>query len=174
MAVPTETFYALAADPLEDAAVAAHLRDQGAAGGQAAAGPLRPAATDLARLGVEAESPALDPYFGIWPAPLTVVVPIRAPIAASRGRSHDRRPSSGLQEAARPALPVGPVTGTSINRSGAPPLESPEAVEAEFRREIVLLVDGGKTPGGKPSTLVDATREPPVVLRAGAYPWPAK
>jgi hypothetical protein len=32
-------------------------------------------------------------------------------------------------------------------------------------------VDGGKTPGGKPSTVVDATSAPPQILRAGAYAW---
>ena len=36
---------------------------------------------------------------------------------------------------------------------------------------IDLLVDGGKTPGGLSSTVLDATREPPVVLRAGAFRW---
>ena len=64
------------------------------------------------------------------------------------------------------------MTGTSANRSGAPPLSDPDAVEAGFRREIDVLVDGGRTPGGLPSTLLDATREPPVVLRRGAHLWP--
>jgi L-threonylcarbamoyladenylate synthase len=128
---------------------------------------------DLERLGV-ADSPALDPYFWIWPAPLTVVFPIRAPIAASRGgfTIAVRLPAS---KKLRDLLSlIGPVTGTSLNRTGAAPLDSADAVEAEFRREIGLLVDGGTTPGGKPSTLVDATREPPVVLRPGAYRWPGK
>ena len=38
--------------------------------------------------------------------------------------------------------------------------------------EIDVLVDGGRTAGGGPSTLVDVTANPPRVLRAGAYPWP--
>jgi L-threonylcarbamoyladenylate synthase len=128
---------------------------------------------DLERLGV-VDSPALDPYFWIWPAPLTVIFPIRAPIAASRGGSTIavRLPAS---KKLRDLLSlIGPVTGTSLNRTGAAPLDSADAVEAEFRRQIDILVDGGRTPGGKPSTLVDATREPPVVLRPGAYRWPGK
>jgi tRNA A37 threonylcarbamoyladenosine synthetase subunit TsaC/SUA5/YrdC len=35
-----------------------------------------------------------------------------------------------------------------------------------------LLVDGGTTPGGAPSTILDATVEPPRLLRAGAFRWP--
>lgn len=173
MAVPTETFYALAGDPLEPSAVQRIFEIKR----REVDKPLPvlfARRTDLGRLGVDAESPALDPYFWIWPAPLTVVVPIRAPIAASRGRSSIAVRLPAARKLRDLLSLIGPVTGTSLNRSGSPPLDSPEAVEAEFRREVVLLVDGGKTPGGKPSTIVDATREPPVVLRAGAYPWPGK
>jgi tRNA A37 threonylcarbamoyladenosine synthetase subunit TsaC/SUA5/YrdC len=45
-------------------------------------------------------------------------------------------------------------------------------VEALFRGELDVLVDGGRTAGGKPSTIVDATVDPPAVLRPGAYAWP--
>ena len=173
VSLPTDTFYALACDPLEASAVQRIFEIKGRKNDEPLP-VLFARRADLGRLGVEAESPALDPYFWIWPAPLTVVVPIRAPIAASRGRSTIAVRLPAFRKLRDLLSLIGPVTGTSINRSGAPPLDSPDAVEAEFRREVVLLVDGGKTPGGKPSTLVDATREPPVVLRAGAYPWPGK
>ena len=125
----------------------------------------------LRRLGLDDAAAGLDPYFQIWPAPLTVVFPIREPIAASRGvarlgvRMPSDRPLRVLLER------VGPVTGTSANRSGSPPLDDPDAVESLFRREIDWLIDGGRTPGGKPSTVLDATSTPPRVLRAGAYAW---
>ena len=67
---------------------------------------------------------------------------------------------------------VGPLTGTSANRSGAPALSDPDAVASALGDDLDVLVDGGPTPGGEPSTLVDATRVPPVVLRAGAFRWP--
>jgi L-threonylcarbamoyladenylate synthase len=67
---------------------------------------------------------------------------------------------------------VGPLTGTSANRSGEPPLSDPDAVEAALGGDVDVLVDGGRTPGGKPSTLLDATRSPAEVLRPGAFPWP--
>ncbi len=67
---------------------------------------------------------------------------------------------------------LGPVTGTSANLSGEPALDDPSAVEEIFAGSIDLVVDGGPTPGGLSSTVLDATREPPVVLREGRYIWP--
>jgi L-threonylcarbamoyladenylate synthase len=128
----------------------------------------------LERLGVDAAPEKLDDYFQIWPAPLTVIFPIREPIAASRGLLSlaVRLPAAAKLRTFLSA--VGALTGTSVNRSGSPPIERPDTVETLFRRDIDVLVDGGVTPGGKPSTIVDATVDPPVVLRAGAFPWPGK
>jgi L-threonylcarbamoyladenylate synthase len=170
VAVPTETFYALAADPWSEAGVRRICEMKGRAAVKALP-VLFATRGHLDRLGVEAPPGSLDPYFQIWPAPLTVVFSIRQSIAASRGVKKlgvrmpaDRKLRILLQS-------VGPVTGTSVNRSGSPPLDNPDAVEALFRRDIDWLVDGGKTPGGKPSTVVDATTVPPGVLRQGAYAW---
>jgi L-threonylcarbamoyladenylate synthase len=169
-AVPTETYYALAADPRNDTAIRRILR----AKGRDAAKPLSVLFSrrqHLERLGVSAPAATIDYYLEIWPAPLTVVFPIREPIAASRGQS-----TLGVRLPAASKLrifldAVGAVTGTSLNRSGSPPVDNPNTVEALFRREVDILVDGGKTPGGKPSTVLDATRQPPVVLRPGAFVW---
>ncbi|MGH9369592.1 MAG: L-threonylcarbamoyladenylate synthase [Thermoanaerobaculia bacterium] len=170
VALPTETFYALAADPWSEAGVRRICEMKGRDAVKALP-VLFATRGHLERLGVEAPPGALEPYFQIWPAPLTVVFAIRRPIAASRGVGKlgvrmpaDRRLRVLLQS-------VGPVTGTSVNRSGKPPLGNPDAVEALFRREVDWLVDGGRTPGGKPSTVVDATADPPAVLREGAYAW---
>jgi L-threonylcarbamoyladenylate synthase len=67
---------------------------------------------------------------------------------------------------------TGPLTGTSANRSGAPPARTARAVEVSLGAAIDVLVDGGETPGGLPSTIVDARIDPPALLRPGAYPWP--
>jgi L-threonylcarbamoyladenylate synthase len=169
-ALPTETFYGLAADPWSEAGVRRICAMKGRDAVKALP-VLFATRAHLDRLGVEAPAPVLDSYFQIWPAPLTVVFPIRRPIAASRGVKKlgvripaDRKLRLLLQS-------IGPVTGTSVNRSGSPPLDDPDAVEALFRRDIDWLVDGGRTPGGKPSTVIDATEAPPALLRAGAYVW---
>jgi L-threonylcarbamoyladenylate synthase len=66
---------------------------------------------------------------------------------------------------------VGPLTGTSANRSGEPPIAEPDELVRSLGAHLDLLVDGGTTPGGAPSTIVDATVEPPRVLRSGAFVW---
>jgi L-threonylcarbamoyladenylate synthase len=125
----------------------------------------------LEALGVSAPTEALDRFFAIWPAPLTVVFPIAAPVAASRGGRTlaVRMPAAPLVRTLLAA--IGPVTGTSANRSGAPPLADADDVLEAFGSDVDFLVDGGPAPGGEPSTIVDATREPPRILRAGAFAW---
>jgi L-threonylcarbamoyladenylate synthase len=172
-AVPTETFYALAADPTNATGVK-RIFDLKGRDERKPLPVLFGLRLQLERLGVDAAPEKLDDYFQIWPAPLTVIFSIREPIAASRGLLSlaVRLPAAAKLRTFLSA--VGALTGTSVNRSGSPPIERPDTVETLFRRDIDVLVDGGVTPGGKPSTIVDATVDPPAVLRAGAFPWPGK
>ncbi len=169
-AVPTETFYALAAAPRSRAGVDRVLAAKGREEGK----PLLVLFAErgqLAGLGVAASEPTLDAFFALWPAPLTAVVALVAPIPASLGFATlgIRMPDHALLR--RLLARVGPLTGTSANRSGEPACADPDAVARIFGAAIDVLVDGGTTPGGLPSTLVDATAEPPRVLRAGAFPY---
>lgn len=169
-AVPTETFYALAADPTNVRGVSRIFEIKGRDDGK----PLLVLFAErgqLDQLGVDVAPSRLERFLRLWPAPLTVVLPLRAPIAASRGSA-----TLGVRMPADPAVcklidAVGPLTGTSANRSGEPPLADPDVVALELP-DIDLVVDGGPTPGGPPSTIVDATVEPPRVLRPGAFHWP--
>lgn len=172
-AVPTETFYGLAADPLSPAGVERVLAIKGRPEGKPLL-VLFARRRQLAPLGVAASAESLDRFFRIWPAALTVVLPLAAPIPASLGA-----PSLAVRVPAHPRLAallarVGPITGTSANRSGEAPCADADAAEARLGGEIDVLVDGGATPGGPPSTLLDATREPAVVLRPGAFAWPPR
>jgi L-threonylcarbamoyladenylate synthase len=60
-----------------------------------------------------------------------------------------------------------PITGTSANLSGNAPCKEAKDVFASLGDQIDLLVDGGKTAGGKGSTVLDVTVDPPVILREG-------
>lgn len=170
-AIPTETFYGLAVDPQSERGVRRVL----ALKRRGAAKPLLVlfgARRQLTSLGVVGPAPTLERFFAIWPAPLTVVLGLAAPIPASRGAF-----SLGVRMPAHDALRdlltlVGPVTGTSLNRSGEPPCSDADEAARLLPGELDVLVDGGRTPGGLPSTLVDATVDPPLVLREGAFPWP--
>ena len=60
--------------------------------------------------------------------------------------------------------------GTSANLSGKPSALTADEVYSQFGDRIDLIIDGGRCPGGKESTIVDLTGETPVILREGAIP----
>jgi L-threonylcarbamoyladenylate synthase len=67
------------------------------------------------------------------------------------------------------ALGLGaPISGTSANLSGKLSALTADEVHAQFGNKIDLVIDGGRCPGGRESTIVDVTGEIPVVLRKGA------
>lgn len=170
-AIPTETFYGLAADPRS----AGGVRRVFDAKGRGEEKPLPVVFANrgqLEELGVEAAERLLLEYMRLWPAPLSVVLPLKSPIAASRGQSKLAVRIPASPDLVRLLEATGPLTATSANRSGEPPLADPEDVSRLFEGRIDLLVDGATTPGGLPSTMIDATVDPPVLLRAGAFPWP--
>jgi len=170
IAYPTETVYGLGADGLSEAAVRKVLeaKDRPAEKGiilaVADAGQV---ASLVTRLPPTAQR-LIERFF---PGPLTLVLPAAEVVPPSvRG--------PGETVAVRmPAHPVAlalirafgrPITSTSANPSGAPPPRTAEEVLAWLGGRIPLILDAGATPGGVPSTVVDAASDPPRVLRAGA------
>ena len=61
-----------------------------------------------------------------------------------------------------------PIVGTSANLSGQPSPLTADEVYAQLGDKVDLVIDGGRCPGGKESTVVDVTGEVPIVLREGA------
>jgi len=61
-----------------------------------------------------------------------------------------------------------PITAPSANPSGQPPPTTAAGVLDYFPRGLEIVLDGGTTAGGAPSTVLDVTVDPPRVLRAGA------
>ncbi len=61
-----------------------------------------------------------------------------------------------------------PIVGTSANLSGTPSVLTADRVYSQFGDKIDLVIDGGRCPGGRESTIVDVTGKTPVVLREGA------
>ncbi len=103
-----------------------------------------------------------------WPGPLTCVVPKKLilPPAVSTTRTvavriPDHADARALLHAA------GPMAVTSANISGQSSPSTAQEVYDQLNGRIPLILDGGKTPGGLPSTLVDCTGESPVILREG-------
>lgn len=97
-----------------------------------------------------------------WPGPLTIVL-----VAPRRGTLAFRVPASDVARRLL-SLSGGGLPVTSANRSGNADATTAEEVLAELEGRIALVLDGGRTPGGVPSTIVDCTTEPLRVLREGA------
>ena len=60
-----------------------------------------------------------------------------------------------------------PITGTSANISGQPASTTAEEVYHSLGKDVDLILDAGKTEGGKGSTILDITVVPPKILREG-------
>lgn len=162
-ALPTETFYGLAVPPGDGEALARlfALKQRS----QEKAVPVVVASLDQAESLVHVPATWRARLAGVWPAPLTVVLPARC-----GGSLAVRVPAHDLLRALL-AL-VGPLTATSANLAGDPPATTPEQVEAALGESLALLLDGGATPGGAPSTVLDLTSARPRLLRPGAWAVP--
>lgn len=107
-----------------------------------------------------------------WPGPLTAVLETKGTLARNLNNQSStlgfRMTSSPVARDLIRCVGV-PLVGTSANRSSAPECTEMDAVMDEFGDQVDLYIDGGKTPGGKPSTLVDMSRTSGyTVLRKGA------
>lgn len=104
-----------------------------------------------------------------WPGPLTLILPALPhlpPVLTAGGSTVGVRiPNQPfLRELARRA---GPLASSSANRSGGPECSTAAEVLAQLNGRIPLLVDGGPTPLGQASTVLDLTVTPPRILREG-------
>jgi L-threonylcarbamoyladenylate synthase len=169
--LPTETVYGIASRPDDEEATARLF-----------AAKRRPedlnlpvlAPTSEAAWGLAVASPAaVHLAHQFWPGPLTLVLPRTE---RSRGWELGMSPGSVAlrvpdHQLTRALLGMtGPLAATSANLSGEPPLEHPGTLVRTFGERVavyLLLAAGVPHPGGMPSTVVDLTRDPPAILRAG-------
>ncbi len=105
-----------------------------------------------------------------WPGGLTLIVPKGSavpPEVSSTPTVAVRLPDLALARQIIAAVGA-PVAATSANRSGQPDALTAGEVMAQLQGRIAAVVDGGPSPGGVPSTILDCTTEFPRVLRVGA------
>jgi L-threonylcarbamoyladenylate synthase len=157
IAVPTDTLYALAADPVNLAAVEEIFRVKGR--------PEHRALPILINSLVYAQVLAKDlpdNFFRLaqacWPGPLTIVVDAsnRLPlkVTANTRRVALRWPKHKIVSDLIAELGV-PLTGTSANLSGSPTCESGDEVFRQLGDRLPLILDAGETNGSLPSTIVE-------------------
>jgi L-threonylcarbamoyladenylate synthase len=169
VAFPTDTVYGVGAIVWDCAAVAklytAKLRSPDKAIPVLLADP-----ADVALVGRGLSSAALRLAERFWPGPLTLVVPRgeRVPVEVTAGGATVavRVPDHALTRALIRAAGA-PLATTSANLSGQPSPVTAEEVAAQLADRIALILDGGRCPGGVPSTVVDVTGAELVVLRQG-------
>ncbi|MEJ2697149.1 MAG: L-threonylcarbamoyladenylate synthase [Candidatus Sulfobium sp.] len=106
-----------------------------------------------------------------WPGPLTMLTAATEGLSGflTGGTTKVAVRIPGESFALRLARFMGiPLTATSANISGHPPAQSPDKVVEYFGGRVDLLVDEGRTPGGKPSTIIDVTGPEVRIVREGA------
>lgn len=169
VAYPTETFYGLAVDTRNDAAI-----------GRLFAVKKRPATSPVLILIAFVE--LLDQYVAsippiarrlmdiFWPGDLTLVFeagPRVSPmLTAGSGKIGIRLSSHPVATALARAIEA-PISGTSANLSGQPPCRLATEVLKGLGNGVDLILDAGETPGKVGSTVLDVTVKPFRVLREG-------
>ncbi|MBN2256656.1 MAG: threonylcarbamoyl-AMP synthase [Anaerolineaceae bacterium] len=103
-----------------------------------------------------------------WPGPLTLILPKRPNLPVNL----TNLPGIGVRIPDHPfaralCLKCGPLAVTSANLSGNPEALNVQGVLQQLNGKLDLVVDGGDSPGGVASTVVDITGEKPCIIRSG-------
>jgi L-threonylcarbamoyladenylate synthase len=169
IAYPTDTFYGLGADPANRGAVRRIFDIKGRAADQ----PILLLLSDLAEVSLWAAevTPSAERLMDrFWPGPLTLVFRaapgVLPELTGGTGTIGLRVPGRGLTRDLLRSVGTA-LTGTSANRSGGASPRSAEEVLRELGHSIDLVLDGGPSAEGLPSTVVDVTAEPPRIIRLG-------
>jgi L-threonylcarbamoyladenylate synthase len=103
-----------------------------------------------------------------WPGPLTLIVSrhpslpdVLSPLPTIGVRIPDHPVALALLRK------TGPLAVTSANLSGQDNTSTAQEVMKQLDGRVHLVIDGGRTPGGVPSTVVDCTGKEPLILREG-------
>lgn len=172
VAYPTETFYGLGADASDEKAVGRVYALKGRdfnkplpiiIGDREIVGSLVEEVPETARKLMDA----------FWPGGLTIVFkasPFIVPRLTGGTGKIGIRLSSNPIASKLSVLLSRPLTATSANLSGEKECVSAREVLEFLGDRVDAVIDGGSTPGGKGSTIIDVTTSPPTVLRAGVIP----
>ncbi len=172
IAYPTDTFYGLGASCFSEKAIQRiyHLKRRE---------PSKPISIIISDINmardVAKDIPSLFWKMAgeFWPGPLTLVLKASSTLPTGLLGLGDsigvRLPTlSWVRELLNET--AFPITATSANISGEKEIANPQIIRDFFSGLVDLIVDGGKTRGTLPSTMIDLTSAKPVILREGAVP----
>jgi L-threonylcarbamoyladenylate synthase len=169
VAYPTDTVYGLAALPSDDAAVESLFAAKRRRPDQST--PLLIASPrDLMLVTHDVPQVAQNLIRDFWPGGLTIILR-KSPSFHSRAITGDTvgvRVPDHIVPRELVRLLGSPITGTSANIAGGPEPLTADGVREQLGDSVDYVIDGGRCPGGTPSTVIDCTVEPPRILRAGA------
>jgi L-threonylcarbamoyladenylate synthase len=168
LAVPTDSFYALSVSPFNEMALKRLMQIKGErshkpfpvlVGDPSQLNQLTEAIPDVART-------LMDEF---WPGLLTLILQARSTLSpiltGGQGTIGVRQPND--PRVCELMTHIGPLTGTSANRSGQPPAQCAGDVMHQLGSMVDVIVDGGPAPGGQPSTVLQV--EPELrIIRQGA------
>jgi L-threonylcarbamoyladenylate synthase len=168
VAFPTESFYGLAVNPMDEGAIDRLFRLKKREPDQPIL-ILIPALETLEIYAADIPEIARTLIKKYWPGGLTLLfraMPcISQRLTAGTGKIGLRLSSHPLASALAQSI-NSPITGTSANISGHPACRSAMEVFDCFKTGILIL-DGGETEGGKGSTILDVAVNPPRIIREG-------
>lgn len=172
--MPTDTFYGLAADPLNlhavDLIYDVKTRNRHK--------PLSLLIESVEQAEYLARAPLPEAFYEItrkyWPGPLTIIVKAseRLPlkVTANTGNVALRLPAARIPVEVIRAAGV-PITATSANISGASECTTADGVRQQLGKSIGLIVDGGPSPRDVASTIINLSEPGKLtILRQGAIP----
>lgn len=167
VAFPTDTVYGLAALPSRVEFIESLYTVKGRESSRAIA-ILISSAEQLSEVSISPNETARRLANRFWPGPLTLIV-LRHPnlpdVLSPNPTIGVRVPDHDL--ALQLLRLTGPLGVTSANISGQENTTTAQEVLQQLDGRIHLLIDGGKSPGSVPSTVVDCTTVEPIILRSG-------
>jgi L-threonylcarbamoyladenylate synthase len=170
VAIPTDTVYGLAVDSAVAGAIECLFEAKGRPRDRAVAVLL--ADTEQAETVAIMPAAARALAAAFWPGGLTLVLEVRPDVAVPDALTGGR-PTIGIRVPDHPtpralARELGPLATSSANRSGEREAATAAEIDVILGAAIDLILDGGPSRGGPPSTVVDMTVDPPRILREGA------
>ena len=167
--LPTDTVYGVGVDAFASDAVAAVLAVKGR-GREMPLPVLVPSAQTVDGLAADVPDYARDLIGAFWPGPLTLVLPAQSSLMWDLGETNGtvalRMPQNDT--ALQLLSEVGPMAVTSANISGQPPATTILEAATQLGSAVSVYLEAGPSTGGLASTILDCTRDAPVILRAGA------
>lgn len=171
--LPTDTVYGVGCDAFSVDAVQAVLAAKGR-GREMPPPVLVPGPRTVDGLAREVPEYARALIERCWPGPLTLVLKAQSSLQWDLGDTNGtvavRMPDNAV--ALELLQAIGPMAVTSANTTGVPAATTAQDAQAQLGESVAVYLDGGPSPEGEASTILDCTGVAPVTLRQGALSQP--